>query len=207
MNDKFKNPFSGQVLANLQEKYETLTNKQKKVGEFIFQHPEETSFMSIFQLSEKTNVSKATIVRFCNAIGYNGFLDFSRNLQQEIQSSLNIKGHLSLSNRSIGDSDAHNELPLLKRIYDQEMHNAAWHLDYIQKDDFESAQRILLGAEQIVILGCLGSESLAIHVANALRKILPKVRVLTHHSIESQSVIDSLSEKSALLSIAFPRYP
>jgi len=207
MNDQTNDGSTGQVLANLQEKFEKLTAAQKKVGEFVFQKPEETSFMSINQLSKKTSVSKATIVRFCNALGYKGYLEFSRFLKQEIQNNLSNAGSFNLSNRFIGDKDNHDELPLLKSIYDQEMHNAAWHLDYIRKKDFLLSQKLLLKAEQIVIVGCLGSASLAIHVGNSLSKILPKVRVLTNHSIESQSVIDDLDEKCVLLSIAFPRYP
>jgi DNA-binding MurR/RpiR family transcriptional regulator len=205
--DRLNKTMRGKLLAKLQDRFETLTSSQKKVGEFIFQNPEETSFMSINQLSEKTKVSKATIVRFCNAIGYKGYLDFSRILQQDIQQNLSNAGSFNLSQRYIGDNASHDELPLLKRIYDQEMHNAAWHLDYIKKGDFLHAQTLLLEAGQIVIVGCLSSASLAIHLGNALSKILPKVRVLTCHSIESENVMDNLDEKSVLVSIAFPRYP
>ena len=119
MNDQTNDGFTGQVLANLQERFEKLTVAQKKVGEFVFQKPEETSFMSINQLSNKTNVSKATIVRFCNALGYKGYLEFSRFLKQEIQNNLSNAGSFSLSNRFIGDKDNHDELPLLKSIYDR----------------------------------------------------------------------------------------
>jgi len=205
--DRLKKTINGELMAKLQDRFETLTFSQKKVGEFIFQNPEETSFMSINQLSERTEVSKATIVRFCNAIGYKGFLEFSRILQQDIQQNLSNARSFNLSQRYIGDNANHDDLPLLKQIYNQEMHNAAWHLDYIKKDDFLHAQTLLLEAEQIVILGCLSSASLAIHLSNALSKILPKVRVLTCHSIESENVIDNLDETSVLFSIAFPRYP
>ena len=205
--EQLKKPINGELMANLQERFETLTPSQKKVGEFIFQNPEETSFMSINQLSERTKISKATIVRFCNAIGYKGYLEFSRILQQDIQQNLSNAGSFNLSQRYIGDNESHDELPLLKRIYDQEMHNAAWHLDYIKNDDFFYAQTLLMEAGQIVIVGCLSSASLAIHLGNALSKILPKVRVLTCHSIESENVINNLDEKSVLVSIAFPRYP
>lgn len=71
------------VLSSVQIAYESLFDAEKKVADYVLEFPEEVMNMGITELSEKSNVSDATIVRFCKKIGFNGYQHFRMKLAKE----------------------------------------------------------------------------------------------------------------------------
>ncbi|MDH5744621.1 MAG: MurR/RpiR family transcriptional regulator, partial [Candidatus Aminicenantes bacterium] len=55
------------------EKYQELSKKEKKVADYIIQNHRTIFALSGKELSKKTKVSEATIVRFAQHLGYKGF--------------------------------------------------------------------------------------------------------------------------------------
>lgn len=58
------------------EKIKKLSDLEFSIYEYILQHTEKVNYMSIRQLAEATNVSTATISRFCKTCGFRGFSEF-----------------------------------------------------------------------------------------------------------------------------------
>jgi len=50
-----------------------LTKKQKGVARFVLDNDHFLAFASAAELAQKVNVSTATVVRFCQALGYEGY--------------------------------------------------------------------------------------------------------------------------------------
>ncbi|KMY19467.1 MurR/RpiR family transcriptional regulator [Bacillus pumilus] len=65
------------------EVYQTLSETERYLLNYIHQHLEDISTLSIVTLSERANVSTATIVRLMKKIGYNGYTSFKYRLKQE----------------------------------------------------------------------------------------------------------------------------
>ncbi|WJE32189.1 MurR/RpiR family transcriptional regulator [Bacillus altitudinis] len=63
--------------------YLTLSETERYLLHYIHQHLEDISTLSIVTLSERANVSTATIVRLMKKIGYNGYTSFKYRLKQE----------------------------------------------------------------------------------------------------------------------------
>lgn len=63
--------------------YQTLSETERYLLHYIHQHLEDISTLSIVTLSERANVSTATIVRLMKKIGYNGYTSFKYRLKQE----------------------------------------------------------------------------------------------------------------------------
>ncbi|AIZ60400.1 MULTISPECIES: MurR/RpiR family transcriptional regulator [Bacillus] len=63
--------------------YQTLSETERYLLNYIHQHLEDISTLSIVTLSERANVSTATIVRLMKKIGYNGYTSFKYRLKQE----------------------------------------------------------------------------------------------------------------------------
>ncbi len=64
-----------------------LSETDKYLLEYIQQHIEEISNMSIVKLSENANVSTATIVRLMKKIGYDGYTSFKYSLKEKVNFS------------------------------------------------------------------------------------------------------------------------
>ena len=62
--------------------YADLSKQQKIVADAILDHYKETVFLNAKELSEKIGVSSATIVRFAQAIHYDGYPDLAKELRQ-----------------------------------------------------------------------------------------------------------------------------
>lgn len=64
--------------------YKTLSESERYLLEYIHNHLEEISIMSIVKLSENANVSTATIVRLMKKIGYDGYTSFKYSLRDKV---------------------------------------------------------------------------------------------------------------------------
>lgn len=78
------------VLNSIQIAYESLFDAEKKVADYVLQFPEEAINMTITELSEKSDVSDATIVRFCKKLGFNGYQHFKMTLAKKFVNPNNI---------------------------------------------------------------------------------------------------------------------
>lgn len=64
------------VLLLIQENYESLSNSEKQVADFVLEHEEETVNLTMASLSRHAHVSEPTVVRFCRKLNYQGYQDF-----------------------------------------------------------------------------------------------------------------------------------
>ncbi|GEK91256.1 MurR/RpiR family transcriptional regulator [Alkalibacterium kapii] len=81
---------------NLKEYKKNASPTEATIIEYILKNVEETSQMTIYDLSEKTFSSPSTIIRLCKKTGYKGYKDFLKDLiyEQAVRSSYKQK-HLA----------------------------------------------------------------------------------------------------------------
>lgn len=58
----------------IQSHYGSLTKKQKLIADYILENPMEVCYISLSDLSEKTGCSELTVLKFCKALGFTGFI-------------------------------------------------------------------------------------------------------------------------------------
>jgi RpiR family carbohydrate utilization transcriptional regulator len=68
----------------LQESYEHLRKSEKKVADYVMQKRSAVVQMRIVDLAAAAEVSEPTVVRFCRALGFDGFQDFKLTLAQSV---------------------------------------------------------------------------------------------------------------------------
>ena len=183
------------------------TPRQRGLAEFILQNPESIMFCSITDLARRSGVSQATITRFCNVIGYEGFLHFSREMQQSIQAELGTVGRFDLV-RSLKSKLQSGESPtLFEKVVAGEIENLVNLAKSIKTYDFYRCVDMMSEANRICIVGCMASACLASFFGYMLGKIFPQVDTLTGHGAGAFAIASSLDEKSLVFVISFPRYP
>ncbi len=69
----------------IETRYPSLSQSQKKIACYVEEHLEEVVFLSINQLAENLALSPATIVRFTRAVGYQGYTDYQKYLRSRIK--------------------------------------------------------------------------------------------------------------------------
>lgn len=70
-------------LVHIQANYSCLRRSEQQVADYVLQNPEKVIYQSISEVAQSANVSEASVVRFCRAVGYTGFQDLRISLAKE----------------------------------------------------------------------------------------------------------------------------
>ena len=66
----------GDFLIKVRAVYNQFTKAEKKVADYILQHPKDVLFMSITDLAEACNVGDTSVFRFCKTMNLKGYQEF-----------------------------------------------------------------------------------------------------------------------------------
>ena len=153
----------------IQAKYEGLTPSFRRIADFILQQPLDTAFMTATEMAHNMEVDAATVVRFAQTLGYSGFRELIKEIQQIVKAELMASYTTSL--------DVPDDASLFRNLLENERHN----LSLAQARLTEQANAVLdtlLGAHHIWVLGQGSCAHLAALCASSLREIgLPAVSI------------------------------
>lgn len=62
-----------------------LTPQQRVIADFVLDNLQELPFLSVPQMADRTGTSEATVVRFCQRIGYSGYSDLKMALVDDLR--------------------------------------------------------------------------------------------------------------------------
>ena len=74
----------GSVLDNITVLYDQLFDAEKKIAKYILNNPKEVVDMTVSELAETSDVSIASVSRFCRKVGLKGFAQLKISLAQEL---------------------------------------------------------------------------------------------------------------------------
>ena len=77
---------SPNLIRRLTDARSTLSKSETKVASYVLDHAHEVIKMRVADLARGSQVSEPTVIRFCRAIGFDGFQSFKLNLAQHLGS-------------------------------------------------------------------------------------------------------------------------
>ena len=80
---------SSELQAMLREKMENMPTKARRVVEYLLSNTREAAFLSIGEVAEKLEVSKAQLVRVSRMVGFKGYADLKDSLQNTVLEQVN----------------------------------------------------------------------------------------------------------------------
>ena len=75
------------LLSKLESMMPFLSNAEQSLGHFILEHSDDIFTMSTKELSQKSGVSEATLIRFTKKLGLNGYTEFKLTLSADLASN------------------------------------------------------------------------------------------------------------------------
>ncbi|WP_051529925.1 MurR/RpiR family transcriptional regulator [Anoxybacteroides tepidamans] len=152
-------------LISIQESLDSLKPSERKAAEYILKHPDEVVKLSIQKLSQRTNVSEATIIRLSRTINCKGF--------QELK--LRIAGDLANRNEQ---NQSYQEVPIngsvdsvITSVSNNNIQSIQDTLSVLSKDEVEKAIRTLSKARKIAVYGIGASALIAQDFKQKLTRI------------------------------------
>jgi DNA-binding MurR/RpiR family transcriptional regulator len=188
------------LIRLIQSKFHNLSKGQKIIAQFIMSNYDKAAFMTAAKLGEKVGVSESTVVRFSNAIGFIGYPQLQKQLQEMVKTKLTTVQRIEMS------SDYSNEESILKNVLKADMENIRATLDEIDYTVFEGVVKGIIEARSIYILGLRSSTALAEFLGFYLNLITDKVHVVTYTIGDIFEQLFRISDKDIIIGIGFPRY-
>ena len=189
------------ILAVLDRKQGTFSKGQLRIARYIMENADKASYMTASKLGQKTGVSESTVVRFALELGYAGYPEMRKALQETIRSRLTSLQRMEVARTVIGTRDP------LTAILNSDMENILLTQSAVSRDVFEHAVETILRARSIYILGARTSSALAVFMGFYLGLILGNVRVLNENREgEIMEQMLRIGSDDLFIGISYPRY-
>lgn len=208
-------------MVRLRSMIHTLKPAEKNIGEYVLLDPGAVIHMSISELAVRASVGESTIIRFCRALGYEGYQEFKLRLAQDLVEPVEyIHENISFDD-SIED--------LTKKIFQTNLKAVEDTMKSLDRGMVEVAAKALVDARRIDFYGvgyssftaldgklkltrlgltadCYGDGHLQVMAAASLRAGDAAIGI--SHSGSTKDVVDTLAvaRRSGAVTIAITNF-
>ena len=192
---------SEKIIDLIRQSDSKFSKSQKRISAYITEHYDRAAFMTASKLGSVVNVSESTVVRFASELGYEGYPEFQKALQELIKNKLTSVQRMEIISSKFGDED------VLKMVINSDIEKLRQTLDTVNGKDFENAVTTISNAKTVYILGARTCSTIASFLGLYLNLLLPDVRIVTANSAsEVFEQMYRISEEDVLVAISYPRY-
>lgn len=178
-----------------------LSKGHKKLIKYISENYDKAAFMTASKLGENVGVSESTVVRFATEMGFKGYPELQKELQQMIKSKLTAVQRMEVSSNLIGEDDA------IKKVLNGDIELIRDTLESVSDVEFKNAVETINRAKKIYILGVRSSAALASFLYFYLNPVFENVVLVdTSSGSEMFEQMFRISEDDVCVAISFPRY-
>lgn len=181
--------------------YGSLSKGHKKIADFIKLNYEKASFMTAASLGKAVGVSESTVVRFASNIGFDGYPELQKYLQEMVKSHLTSVQRMDVAASRFGGDD------YIQKAFVTDIDMIKATRDSISREAIIKSAEAINRAKKIYILGVRSSAALASFAAFYLRLLYENVVLIdTSASSELFEQMFRISENDVCIAISFPRY-
>lgn len=192
---------TNELTNRMNERYSTMSKGQKLLASYITDNYDKAVFLTAAKLGEVVGVSESTVVRFASQLGYKGYPQFQKALEEMVRSKLDAVQKKEVSFGRI------NRSKVLESVLKADMEKIKGTLETIDQNAFALAVETILSARQIYIVGIRSCAPLAAFLAFYLNYIFDHVTLLhTNSSSELFEQMVRISKEDVMIGISFPRY-
>lgn len=189
------------LIAMIEEGMPTFSKGQKRIANYILEHYDKAAYMTASKMGALVGVSESTVVRFAIELGFEGYPEMQKSLQELIRMKLTSVQRVEVTNSLIGEGD------VLEKILMSDAEKIRRTLEEVDREAFEAAVDAIVAAEKIYIIGVRSSSSLAGFLNFNFRMIFDNVKfVQTTSGSEMFEQIMSIGPNDVMIAISFPRY-
>lgn len=187
------------MIDRLNQSGKRLSKGHRKIAQYIVDHYDKAVFMTANRLGECVGVSESTVVRFAAALGYEGYPQLQRSLQE-------LVSHRLTANQRFEMSTEMDPREALEVVLKSDMQNLRATMEQMDRDVFEDVVNRLLSARAIYVMGLRSAAPLAQFMGYYLNYIFDQVHLVSSGATDVFEEISKLQEDDVLVGISFPRY-
>ena len=188
-------------LSIINEAYPKLSKGHKLVAAYVVDRYDQAVFMTAAKLGKTVGVSESTVVRFATALGFDGYPEFLKALEEWYKSKMNTVQKIGAKYGRASQSE------LLTSVMSSDIEKIEDTMSNLDVDTFELAVDLILKARKVYVVGLRSCAPLADFLHFYLSMIRPDVVLLNTTSVsEMFEQMIRIGDRDCIIGISFPRY-
>ncbi len=204
-NPQYSEDQVGALKTTLEERitqlHHTLSTKQKTLARFVLDRKYFMSFASASLAGEKTGTSAATVVRFAQALGYQGYSEMQAGIRAELPSYLTAIERIQVS---LVEPPSQDNIPQL--VFYTDIGNIERTANNLSESKIDEVITRLIAADRILVIGSGLSAAPALFLAHSLKIMGYDARVNIGDGIFLAADTAQLQPGDVLIAIDMWRY-
>lgn len=189
------------LTSRINECYGSLSKGQKILATYITDNYDKAVFLTAAKMGQVVGVSESTVVRFATHLGYKGYPEFQKALEEMVRNKLNSIQRMEVTYGRISQSH------ILETVLQSDQEKIKDTLEHIDEHAFELAVDTIIKAKHIYIVGIRSCAPLAAFMAFYFNLMFKNVTLLqTNNSSELFEQMVRISKDDVIIGISFPRY-
>jgi DNA-binding MurR/RpiR family transcriptional regulator len=189
----------GDILRIIKEQQSSMSKGHRAIASYIIDHYDNAAFITASRLGDIVGVSESTVVRFACALGFEGYPELQKKLQELIKNKLTNVQRMGLGSE-MGEEELarwslKNDITSLRHVR-----------EVLNYDMVEKVADSILAAKRVYIMGLRSSEPLAQFFWYYLNYIIDSVTLVISGIGDVFGQLMHASEGDLVIGISFPRY-
>lgn len=190
------------ISQRIRNGYMYLSKGQKKLANAILYDYEKTAYMTAAKLGKLVGVSESTVVRFANELGYEGYGEFQRAVQELARTKLTPNQRIEITKQRMNSGR-----DIIQNVMESDMNKIRDTFEQLDRNAFFDSVTSILEARNIYIIGARSSETPARLLKYNLSLIFDNVKFVQPNSTaEVFEQMFSIGSGDVLIAFSFPRY-
>ena len=186
------------LIRKIEDAYDGFTPSFRKVADYLLEHSVDAQYLSISDLADTCGVGKATVSRFCGALGFEGY----GSLKLELARLSTVPSYGSIRSIAEEPMSADSHIALGHQLLEADREAMEETLAMLDWDALTRSAQIMLDALDVFCLGHGGCHMVAADAWSHFITISRKFRCVedAHCQIMQASLMD---ETSAVLFLSY----
>ena len=119
-----------ELLERIEDRYDKMSKGQKRLADYIRASYEKAVFMTASRLGEVVGVSESTVVRFAVVLGYKGYPQFQKALEELVSNRLNFIQRMEVTYGRVSQSE------ILMSVLQSDIEKIKLTMEHIDQNSF-----------------------------------------------------------------------
>ena len=188
--------------AYISSRFDEFSRSQKDVAQYVVDHLEEVAFHTAEELARRANTSSSTVVRFSQALGFEGFPELQHAAREEYRRRVEAQAR----------GNAGEPAPLF--ALDQGPVEASIATDHanveetarkVSRSEVEAAVEAIAGADRVLIAGTDQMAFFASYLRHLLMLLDIRAEIIASPSQESLTRLGRIDERTTVIGLSAGR--
>ncbi|GAA0466375.1 MurR/RpiR family transcriptional regulator [Alkalibacillus silvisoli] len=182
------------------DKLPNMSKSQREIARYVLGHMNSVPFLKVGELAKQVGVGEATVYRFATYLGYSGYPEFQKALQEAMKKQLTTVEQLKLS-EDIYDEEDQATLDM----FEEDVERIREMTQQLSMADFNQAVDLIVNAKRIFIVANRSAVSLGSFLEFYFDVMLENAELIRNPHGVSEKLF-RIDEDDVVIGLSFARY-